>query len=316
VERGTIAPPARRRVRAPWALVLLLAALPWSWWLLRDGLGVVGDVVAIVLPVLAVVAAIAAVVVLGRRGLVPAVSVLLATALATVGPWAPEDAAPVRPGAAVTVASANVTATPSTVPALRGASADVLAVVENTPAIDAAVAAGYPYHLFADGTPSVGVYSRYPLRLLQDPGPGFPGMRVAVAAPAPFVLYAMHVPKPWFSGSGGYWTTPSEHHRLVEDLAAQAAAEPGPVVVAGDLNSTDRARDYRLLVGSGLTDAMRAAWTGPTSVTMWRAFLLRIDHVLVGHGWCGQAPRQFVLPRSDHDGVTATVGPCAVTPAG
>jgi endonuclease/exonuclease/phosphatase (EEP) superfamily protein YafD len=140
-------------------------------------------------------------------------------------------------------------------------------------------------------------------------------MRAAVAAPAPFVLYAMHVPKPWWSGSGGYWTTPAEHHRLVETVAAQIAREPGPVVLAGDLNSTDRARDYRLLVGAGLTDAMRAGWAGPTSVTVFRALLLRIDHLLVGPGWCGEASRRFTLPRSDHDGITATVGPCAVTPA-
>jgi hypothetical protein len=316
VERGTIAPPARRRTAAPWALVLVLAALPWSWWLLRDELGVVGDVVAIVLPVLAAVAAVVAVWLLGRRGIVTAVSVLLAGAVATVAPWTPDDVGAVRPGAGVTVASANVTAMPSTVPALRGVSADVLAVVENAPPIDAAVAASYPFHLFAGDSPTVGVYSRFPLRLLQGPGPGFPGMRVAVSAPTPFVLYAMHVPKPWFSGTGGYWTTPSEHHRLVEALATQVSHEPGPTVVVGDLNSTDRARDYRLLVDSGLTDAMRASWTGPTSVTMWRAFLLRIDHVLVSPGWCGQAPRQFTLPRSDHDGVTATVGPCAVSPAG
>ncbi|GLZ43943.1 hypothetical protein Acsp06_01280 [Actinomycetospora sp. NBRC 106375] len=321
MERGAAvsSAPDRRGVlglRAlPWALVAVLGALPWAWFPLRDELGLAGDVVAIVLPVLAVIAAIAAVALLGRRGVVVAVSALLAGTVAVVAPWTPADAGPVRPGAGVTVASANVTAMPSTVPALRASHADVLAVVENAPAIDAAVAAGYPFHLFAPGSPSVGVYSRFPLRLLQAPGPGFPGMRVAVAAPVPFVLYAMHVPKPWWTGSGGYWTTPAEHHRLVEDLAARAAREPGPVVVAGDLNSTDRARDYRLLVGSGLTDAMRAEGTGPTSVTMWRALLLRIDHLLVGPGWCGDAPRQFTLPDSDHDGITATVGPCGVTPA-
>jgi hypothetical protein len=66
----------------------------------------------------------------------------------------------------------------------------------------------------------------------------------------------------------------------------------------------------------GLTDAMRSGWTGPTSVTQWRLLLLRIDHLLVGPRWCGDASRRFELPGSDHDGVTATVGPCAVTPAG
>ncbi|MHC1557608.1 endonuclease/exonuclease/phosphatase family protein [Actinomycetospora sp. C-140] len=313
---GVSSAPDRRRVRGvPWALVLVLAALPWAWFPLRDELGLVGDVVAIVLPLLVAAAAIVAVALIGRRGVLVAVSALLAGTIAVVAPWTPADVGPVRPGAGVTVASANVTAMPSTVPALRAAHADVLAVVENSPPVDAGVAAAYPYRLFTPGEPSVGVYSRFPLRLLQPPGPGFPGMRAAVAAPTPFVLYAMHVPKPWWTGSGGYWTTPAEHHRLVEGLDARVIHEPGPVVVAGDLNSTDRARDYRLLVRSGLTDAMRAEGTGPTSVTMWRALLLRIDHLLVGPGWCGDAPRQFALPDSDHDGITATVGPCAVTPA-
>lgn len=315
MERGTTAPRARRRIRTSWALVLLLAVLPWLWFPLRDGLGLVGDVVAIVLPVVVVLAAVAAVVVLGRCGLVTAASVVAFGAVAVVAPWTPADPGPVRPDAAVSVASANVTAMPSTVPALRAVGTDVLVVVENTPAIDAAVAAGYPYHLFAPGEPAVGVYSRVPVRLLDPPAPGFPGMRVAVGGRTPFVLYAMHVPKPWWTGSGGYWTTPAEHHRLVEAAAARIAGEPGPVVLAGDLNSTDRARDYRELVGGGMTDAVRAGWAAPTSVTVWRPFLLRIDHLLVRRGWCGDDARRFALPRSDHDGVTATIGPCAVTPA-
>ena len=92
----------------------------------------------------------------------------------------------------------------------------------------------------------------------------------------------------------------------------RVAREPGAVVLVGDLNSTDRGRDYRLLVDdTRLTDAMRDGWAGPTSVTRWRPLLLRIDHLMVGPGWCGDAARRFALPRSDHDGVTATVGPCA-----
>jgi endonuclease/exonuclease/phosphatase (EEP) superfamily protein YafD len=85
------------------------------------------------------------------------------------------------------------------------------------------------------------------------------------------------------------------------------------VVVAGDLNSTDRARDYRLL-DAGLVDAMRDGWAGPTSVTQWRAFLLRIDHLFVGRGWCGDGAHRVELPGSDHDAIVATVGPCALTP--
>jgi hypothetical protein len=95
---------------------------------------------------------------------------------------------------------------------------------------------------------------------------------------------------------------------------------PDGTTTSAGRTPSDRGRarrpDYRLLVdGAGLTDAMRDGWAGPTSVTTWRAFLLRIDHLLVGPGWCGDAPRRFALPGSDHDGITATIGPCAAPPA-
>lgn len=317
MERDTVAvaPPRRtRRVRSsPWTW-LLLAVLPWAWFPLRDGLGLVGDVLAIVLPVLAVIAAIACVVAGRWWGLVTALSVLLAATVAVVGPWTPDDAGAVRPGAGVTVASANVTEQSSTVPALRAAGADVLVVVENDRRIDAALAATHPFRVFAPGAPAVGVYSRFPVRLLDGPGPDFPGVRAAVDAPTPFVVYGLHVPRPWWNGGFGYQSTPAEHRRLVEEVAARVAREPGPVVVAGDLNSTDRGRDYRLL-DADLVDAMRDTRAGPTSVTQWRAFLLRIDHLFVSRGWCGDGAHRFELPRSDHDGIAATVGPCAVSPA-
>lgn len=311
VEPDAVTVMPRRRLRSsPW-LWILLAALPWAWFPLRDGLALVGDVLAIVLPVLAVAGAIAAVVVGRWWGLITAVSVLLATTVAVVGPWTPADAGAVRPGAGVTVASANVTGMTSTVPALRQEGADVLVVVENDRRIDAALAAAYPFRVFAPGAPAVGIYSRFPVRMLEAPGPDFPGVRAAVAAPTPFVVYGLHVPRPWWTGGFGYQSTPAEHHRLVEEIVGRTARETGPVVVAGDLNSTDRARDYRLLTDSGLTDAMRDGWAGPTSVTQWRAFLLRIDHLFVSRGWCGDAAHRFELPRSDHDGIEATVGPCA-----
>jgi endonuclease/exonuclease/phosphatase (EEP) superfamily protein YafD len=297
------------------ARILLLAALPWAWFPLRDLLGTVGDSVAIVLPVLVGLVAAAALVIGRRRGVLPAASALLAGTVAVVAPWAPADAGTAAGTSAVTVASANVTSMPGTLPALRGVSADVLVVVENDQCVDAGLALAYPHHLFATGradVPSVGLYSRFPIRLLQPPGPGLPGVRVAVDAPSPFVLYGLHVPRPWWTGRGDDQDTPAEHHQLVAAVAARVAREPGPVVVAGDLNSTDRGRDYRLLIDdTELVDAMRDGWAGPTSVTKWRAFLLRIDHLLVGPGWCGDAPRRFALAGSDHDGITATIGPCA-----
>ncbi|TCK21685.1 endonuclease/exonuclease/phosphatase family protein [Pseudonocardia endophytica] len=291
--------------------IVAVTALPWAWFGLRDALGLAGDVLAIFLPALAVVAAVGLVVVNRRLGVPPAVSVLLAGAVAVAGPWTPADAGAVAPGRGVTVAGANVTGMPGTLPALRGVDPDVLAVVEDAPELDAQLAPDRPYHLAARA-PGIGVYSSFPLRPLERPGPDFPGIRAVVAAPTPFVVYALHVPKPWVPVGSGYFTSPANHHRLVTEVAARVARERRPVVILGDLNSTDRARDYRLLTGgTGLTDAMRDGWAGPTSVTTWLPLLLRIDHVLVGPGWCGDAGRRFTLPGSDHDGVVATVGPCS-----
>ena len=90
--------------------LLLLTVLPWSWFVLRDRLGLLGDLLAILLPVLVIVLAGLGVLAATRwvRWLVPAVSVLAMGLVATVGPWLPADAGPVRPGAGVSVLGANV----------------------------------------------------------------------------------------------------------------------------------------------------------------------------------------------------------------
>jgi len=303
--------------------VVALAALPWAWFPLREVSGVVGDVVAIVLPVLVVLLTMlfvgVALLVRRRRRYwtAAALSVLLMGAFAVVGPWLPADAGAVTPGASVRVAGANVQALPDAAGPLLALSPDVLAVAETTPDVDARLAVAYPHRHFVytgspAGGPDVAVYSRWPLRAAEDPGPGLPGVRVEVDGPAgPFVLYALHVPRPWFTTVGGYQATAAEHHAFLDRVADRVAAETMPVVAVGDLNSPDRGRDYRrLLDRGGMVDAMRDGVATFTSVAKWTPFLLRIDHLLVTDGWCGDAAARFDLPGSDHRGVTATVGPC------
>lgn len=294
----------------------LLAALPWTWFLLRDAAGRAGDVLAIVGPPLVVLIAVAGVVAAHRqrRWLLPAASVLAVGIVAVLGPWLPADAGAVAAGSAVTVAGANVRAGPDAAGSILSVSPDVLVVGELTPHLDPPLAAGYPHRQLTRGGPEVGVYSRLPLRVLDRPASDLPGLRVEVDGPAgPFILYALHVPRPWFTTRGGYQATVGEHHRIMAALAARVAAETLPVVVVGDLNSPDRGRDYRqLLRRGGLVDAIRDRGTTFTSTGQWTPLLLRIDHVLVTTGWCGDAAGQFDLPGSDHRGVTAAVGPCAV----
>lgn len=292
---------------------VLLAALPWLWFAARDHLGVVGDVIAIAVPMLVVAVAVLTVVAARwwPRALVLGLSTLLAGGVAVIGPWVPADRGAVAaPG--VAVAGANVDNTLGPADALRNLGADVLVVAELPPGMNDELSSTYPYRVDNDsGTPSVGVFSRYPVRVLEGSGPDLPGLKVQVDGPSgPFVLYALHIPRPWFTTEGGYQASVSEHYEFAEKVAARARAETRPTVVVGDLNSTDRGRDYRTLVDV-LDDAMLADWGSPTSVGQWLPLLGRIDHVLVSDGWCGDDPRRAELPGSSHRAVVATVGPCA-----
>lgn len=306
-------------MRGRWVAAVVAAVVPWSWFLLRDALGVVGDVVAILLPALVAALVVAGVVAARRRRewLVPVGSVLVMGTVAVVGPWLPTDAGPVRSGGTVTVAAANLMHVLTPTASLLAVAPDVLVVAEapedqRVSTLEPLLASTYRYRETSWNGPGVAVFSRLPMRLLDGPGPELPGMRLLVQGPAgPFVLYALHVPRPWLTDEGGFQATVAEHHAIMTALAARIAAETGPAVVAGDLNSPDRGRDYRTLVGTTrLVDAARSGAVTFSSTGQWTPLLLRIDHLMVTAGWCGDAARQIDLPGSDHRGVTATVGPC------
>lgn len=311
--------PAEEPIAAPrWrgvAGVLVLAVVPWTWFVLRDALGPVTDVVAIMLPPIVVLVTIGAALAARRyrRFWALAASGVMVGVVAVVGPWLPQDAGAVG-GRGVVVAGANVDGQSRPATELRAISADVLVVLEPSEGIGEALGGVYPYEVFRrDVLPPVGVFSRYPMHLLEPPGPRLPGARLEIDGPdGPFVLYAMHIPRPWLWTEGGYQATVAEHFELAELVAQRVRAETLPVVLIGDLNSTDRGRDYRALLGEGLlVDATREGVGAPTSVGKWGAFLGRIDHVLVSRGWCGDGPRRVPLPGSSHLGVTVAVGPCA-----
>lgn len=299
---------------------VLVAALPWLWFAVRDA-GPAADVVAIAMPLptvgLVAVAAVAALVpgsaVRRRRAALFGLSTLLVGLVAVVGPWVPADTGAVG-GRGVTVLGGNVDFQDTPTPSMIDLDADLVVVAELAPSTVADFGEVYP-HTVAGGPPNsrTGVFSRYPVRVLQESGPALPGMRVLVDGPdGEFVLYALHIPRPWLGRSDEHYeVTVPEHYALARAVAEQVRTETSPVVLVGDLNSTDRGRDYRVLTGrSGLVDVMREGWGGPTSVGKWLPLLGRIDHVLVSDGWCGDDTRQEELPGSSHRGVHATVGPC------
>ncbi len=290
-----------------------LALVPWLWFAARDALGWLSDVGWTLLPALAAVVLLAALV---RRRSLPlralAVSMVVLATVAVVLPWTPADAGRVAPGSAVRVVGANV-GPAGAAATLVGLAPDVLVVSEMDDGLAAPLSAAYPYRFWDGNRPGVAVYSRLPFRVTEVTGPDLAGVRAEVDGPAgPFVLYALHVPRPWYTAQGGFQVTAPEHSRLVDVLARRVAAERLPVVVVGDLNTPDRTGDYnRLLAGGGLVDAMRNDWTGPTSVGQWTLLFPRIDHVLVTGGWCGDNTARPVLAGSDHRAVAATVGRCS-----
>ena len=304
--------PLRRLPR--WAPAVAGAALPWSWFALRDVGGRI-EAVAVALPLLvlgAIVLLVAVAAVLRDRRVLPAAaSLALLGLVTTVGPRLPHTGPP--PTAPVSVVSANVfvdNPTPaSAVAAILAADADVEVAVETSSELRdllEEVDTGHPYASVDD---QLVVRSRYPIAAMPDP-PNVPArriLRLTVEAPTgPFVLYAVHALNPLSE------STFANQLAWVDRLRAAAARESGPVVIAGDFNMSDRQLGYRRLA-SDMRDAITAAGWGHTTYPdgIWAALLLRIDHIFVPADWCAARSRTLDIPGSDHDGLAVDVGPCS-----
>ena len=311
--------PSIPRWRRSCALAGAAALAPWAWFLVRDWLAIL-DWVAIFLPVLVALASLA----FALAALMTRRVALLGTAVswavlgfaAVLGPWLPQGGT--TPEHGLRVVSANVLR--DNLDALAASAdllardGDVLVAVEVTPAIHRLLASSYPYVYDPPPGTAIGVYSRLPFTI-RGPPAGLAaefGVRIELAGPSgPFVLYALHLPRPALrSGVGSRAVSVSEHRRLIEDISLSIEAERLPVVVAGDLNLTDRSSGYRRLTGV-LNDAMRAGWGGRTFIaaSSW-PFFLRIDHLFIPRDWCAHQSERVDVTGSDHRGVTAVAGPC------
>ena len=315
-------PGARRRPgRAGRALGVAVAlGAPWTWFAARDA-GALLDLVATGLPAVAAAVAVAAlaVAVVVRRAapvaLALAASVLAAGAAAVGGPWRPTPTP--APAPALRVVAANAL---HRNPAVAGAAADLLAqggdvvvVVEGALAVHDQLRDDFAFAALGPQAEHA-VLSRYPVRLLPPPADLPADRRVSrweVAAPAgPVILYAVHLRRPQARRTDALREALRGQREDVRRLVRSAAGEGLPVIVAGDLNVSDRASGYRLLAGP-MRDAMRSGWAGPTYLRpRYRPFLLRIDHLFVPRDWCAAGSRRFRVQGSDHRGVAADVGPC------
>ena len=304
-----------QQLRTGRLVVVVLLLLPWAWFLIRDLLGTVTDVLAIVLPAAAVVVALL-VGLIGRRrkaAVAFAISTVLVGVVATVFPWIPTGAGTVDTSRAVRIAAANIGGGElESTDTLMALNADVLIVSEIGRPLTERLSTEFASHVSELSGPAVAVFSRFPMTVLERPSAELPGFMVRVEAPSgAFDLIATHVPRPWYTARGpSYQATFPGHHRLIEQIARRIEDDRGPVVLAGDLNTTDRSRDYRLLT-EHVDDAMLDSWGRPTQIGNWAALLVRIDHLLVKPGWCSDNTSHYKIPYSDHRGIIATVGPCS-----
>lgn len=296
-------------------LVSLLIALPWLWFVVRDAGGPF-DTVAIGLPLIGVASVLSGAIVAGvSRRIWPSiggVAIFAVCAVAVIAPRVPRGGAPPNPAIRLVVANVwDENPTPAAVPdSMIRRGADVVVAVEmpNDAFYRAMSASASSQGL--DSTSEQGrqaVWSRFPIQTLDELGlPAARVMRVSVDVPgAPFVLYVVHGLNPFRE------TSFADQLAFTEDLLAAIDTETRPVVVAGDLNTSDRGVSYRQL-DAALTDAMRAGAAGATTYLggWWPTLMLRIDHVFVTKAWCAADPGTFTPAGSDHLGVEVAVGPC------
>ncbi len=253
--------------------------------------------------------------------------VAAAGAAVTVAPRRPQhgtqtaDVDGSAPPATIRVAAANVwvdnQSPDSVIGDLLALDADVLVVSELTSDLHHLLVRHFPHAMAIElDAPETnfahGVYSRYPL----------PGARHAqeiagqaivarVASPEPFWLYALHLPRPVMFGPLGWGLIRPEGLRnAVDDVLALAARNDGAVIITGDLNLSDRTPGYRALARRH-RDAMRAGWARTTygEHLIWKATLLRIDHLFVSRHWSVANARRVNITGSDHQAIVADVGP-------
>ncbi len=311
--RGATNRPSRRPGRARLLGWLLLVALPWSWYLFRNGGGPVQVISLVIPPVAAACLFLFVIVAAVRRNLLallPAVSVAAFGVVAVFQPKMGEASpAPVNP---LRIASANVFGhnddPKGAVAALRSQRADVVVVVESPRDLTRLLESRDHQHTSWVVSDELALGSDFPARMLALPQPLDPVrvMRVLVDRPgAPFVVYVLHDLNPLSDQS---WTRQLNFDRSLRDAALR---EHLPGVLIGDFNLSDRTEGYRLL-NSAFRDAMRAGHGAGDTYRdgIWRLFFLRVDHVFTSTSWCAEDPKTFDVPGSDHQGIAVTTGPC------
>lgn len=256
---------------------------------------------------------------LSTLSLVTAVAALLPTLLHLIPIHQPPANNPAVRVMAMNLLAGTRDTTPA-VAAVRTADPDVLLVEELNPrhvaALDAAFGEDYPHRLLYPNpaTHGLGIYSRRPVRLIEPPvqtnanawrvltvALGLGGGREAV-------LYQVHFASP--RKLDKIVANRRQVADLLDRMAAEAAGEGRPVIVAGDFNFGPASPNAAALRRAGLRASHDLAGGGPggtwpAAAGRWLA--VRIDEVYLSPQLTCPAADTGGRTRSDHRPVWADV---------
>lgn len=183
---------------------------------------------------------------------------------------------------------------------VRDDDVQVLVLEEVTPRLEAALGSAglsalLPHVAGASGPGASGtvVWSAFPLTEESELPLEHRSLQVRVRAPEPFWLVAVHAAQPIKNAGNDWGADWSMLNRLVPRLT-------GPVVLAGDLNTTLDHAPLRRLLGEGFADAARTANAGWQPTYPNGFGLIAIDHVLTRDGYDAVSTARRSLSGTDH----------------
>lgn len=188
---------------------------------------------------------------------------------------------------------------------VREAEPDVVVIQELTPHAQSVLAdldTAFPYnHKFAaDGPIGIGLWSRFPLE----------SSRTFALGRAPAIEARVHAPQGSFTVVGVHLRAPTAQRRAaarnreLRALGAYSAAVEGPLVVAGDFNTTPYSPYFSDWLEAGkLTDSRRGRTLSVSWPTMLPWLGIPIDHVAVNDGFTILSHGRLPNFESDHYGV-------------
>jgi endonuclease/exonuclease/phosphatase (EEP) superfamily protein YafD len=192
---------------------------------------------------------------------------------------------------------------------VRDAKPDVIVVQELTPHAERVLAeldTEFPnYRKFpADGAYGIGLWSKHELESGTTIALGrLPAIEARVRGPSgTFTIIGVHLSAPVTRRRAA-----ARNQQLVE-LAGRATAVKGPLIVAGDFNTTPYSPYFsEWLEASRLTDSRRGRTLSTSWPTMLRWVGIPIDHVAVNEGFTILSHRRLRNFESDHFGAVVEV---------